>query len=450
MGPLQQMKLVSNNIGYGPRPAPYDEVEQCITLSSDGQVDVVAFRFGEGEPYAKLSSRHRNLDPHEAQTILTLVAAFFEGNPRAFDVTDVGMWELTLTDTGGSEKTYRGPLCGGYEVDGHNLSETLRKTLDIPELIAFDDKGKDSIISRITLDYHRVQKQEEEIICGTGEKHGPWETSERLILDRETGSIEIYRKTSDGAEIRHSFHLCNDEVAYLLGEYGRDVLSEPIGTPDGAEENVLDQRHYVISVEFRSGNTVKQTGCFDKFGVPKDFELFIDEVWEEIEFHEIPDIFRAPLYTKSNRVKEQELIFCSCAFKRGGQTYYYLTEDDSLQEGDFVWVPAGKNNQEKVVRIEEIEVCPEDEPVFSTYDTKRILRRCEKDEIPEEWMTFTPATFFCPLIEREVTPEECEGICLVVQNGFEPSILDKFTPHIEVDLSKEAKCWQCDNPWLNS
>ena len=152
MGPLQQMKLVSNNIGYGPRPAPYDEVEQCITLSSDGQVDVVAFRFGEGEPYAKLSSRHRNLDPHEAQTILTLVAAFFEGNPRAFDVTDVGMWELTLTDTGGSEKTYRGPLCGGYEVDGHNLSETLRKTLDIPELIAFDDKGKDSIISRITLD----------------------------------------------------------------------------------------------------------------------------------------------------------------------------------------------------------------------------------------------------------------------------------------------------------
>ena len=219
MGPLQQMKLVSNNIGYGPKPAPYDEVEQCITLSSDGQVDVVAFRFGEGEPYTKLSGRHRNLDPHEAQTILTLVAAFFEGNPRAFDVTDVGMWELTLIDVGGSEKTYRGPLCGGYEINRQDLSETLRKILDIPELIAFDDKGKDSIISRITLDYHRVQKQEKEIICGTKEKHGPWETSERLILDRETGSIEIYRKTSDGTEIRHSFHLCNDEVAYLLDEY---------------------------------------------------------------------------------------------------------------------------------------------------------------------------------------------------------------------------------------
>ena len=161
-------------------------------------------------------------------------------------------------------------------------------------------------------------------------------------------------------------------LTHAHDDHGLDVLSEPIGTPDGAEENALDQRHYVISVEFRSGNTVKQTGYFDKFGVPKDFELFIDEVWEEIEFHEAPDIFRAPLYAKSNRVKEPELIFCSCAFKRGGQTYYYLTEDDSLQKGDFVWVPAGKNNQEKVVRIEEIEVCPEDEPIFNTYDTKRI------------------------------------------------------------------------------
>lgn len=110
-------------------------------------------------------------------------------------------------------------------------------------------------------------------------------------------------------------------------------------------------------------------------------------------------------------------------------------------------MPAGKGNHEKVVRIEEIDVCPEDEPLFGPYDTKRILRRCEKDEIPEEWTTFDPPTFFCPLIKREVTPKECEGICLVVQDGVDLSILDQLTPRIELDFSQVAKCWQCDCPW---
>lgn len=142
-------------------------------------------------------------------------------------------------------------------------------------------------------------------------------------------------------------------------------------------------------------------------------------------------------------------MFCLCAFKRGGVTYYYLTDDETLQEGDFVWVPAGRGHQEKVVRIEQVNVCPEYDFLFELNDIKHILRRCEEDEIPENWMTISPSTFCCPLIERSVTPEECRDICLVMQEGFEESILDRFTPPIKVDLSQESKCWQCDNPWLN-
>ena len=47
-------------------------------------------------------------------------------------------------------------------------------------------------------------------------------------------------------------------------------------------------------------------------------------------------------------------------------------------------------------------------------------------------------------------PEECEAICRVVQNGDDQSTLDELDPPIEVDLTKEAKCWQCDNPWFNN
>ena len=41
--------------------------------------------------------------------------------------------------------------------------------------------------------------------------------------------------------------------------------------------------------------------------------------------------------------------FCSVTFDEGYKSYYYLTEDDSIEIGDFVLVPAGKDNHEAVV-----------------------------------------------------------------------------------------------------
>lgn len=48
IGTPQKVRIVSNNICYGPSPKPDDEVEQHITINADGRVWFSAYNFGSG------------------------------------------------------------------------------------------------------------------------------------------------------------------------------------------------------------------------------------------------------------------------------------------------------------------------------------------------------------------------------------------------------------------
>ncbi len=54
--------IVSNNICYGPSPDPTDEIEQHLTISTEGQVKFSSFNFGYGmEKYEKGRSKEFNI-----------------------------------------------------------------------------------------------------------------------------------------------------------------------------------------------------------------------------------------------------------------------------------------------------------------------------------------------------------------------------------------------------
>lgn len=319
----------------------------------------------------------------------------------------------------------------------------------MPDLMVFDDYGEEIHIERVTLDYHRTVQLKRDPVLGPQDYVTTLETTERLQIDRASAAIELVRQWGGGVETRHSYRFFTG-VGIFLDNYGPNLFEKVPEIPNEAVEDPADQRLYSITLELSDGRRVERSGYYDKFGVPSDLGHFLNGLAAFLRRYERLEIFDPDLFMRSNRVKEPELIFCSCAFQRGGQTYYYLTEDETLSVGDFAWVPAGKGNREKVVRIESIKAYPKDKPPFDPFNTKHILRRCEENEIPPEWTIFDPPTFFCPLIEREVKPEECEAICRVVQNGDDQSTLDELDPPIEVDLTKEAKCWQCDNPWFNN
>ena len=80
-----------------------------------------------------------------------------------------------------------------------------------------------------------------------------------------------------------------------------------------------------------------------------------------------------------------DYIYCSVVFEEGQKSYYYLTGDDSIKIGDFVLVPAGKDNHEAVVQVVDIEYFSAEDVPLPAEKTKHIIRKCtdEDFDLPE-------------------------------------------------------------------
>ena len=82
-------------------------------------------------------------------------------------------------------------------------------------------------------------------------------------------------------------------------------------------------------------------------------------MFDFIRFYGLGEILDPSVYGKVKR-RKSEYIFCSVTFDEGYKSYYNLTDDDSIEIGDFVLVPAGKNNHDAVVEVVNIEYFSEE------------------------------------------------------------------------------------------
>ena len=65
-----------------------------------------------------------------------------------------------------------------------------------------------------------------------------------------------------------------------------------------------------------------------------------------------------------------------------GLRYYYIADDDSIEVGDFVIVPAGADNHEAIVEVVKKEYFAESAVPLPTEKTKHIIRKCTEDDFP--------------------------------------------------------------------
>lgn len=52
-----------------------------------------------------------------------------------------------------------------------------------------------------------------------------------------------------------------------------------------------------------------------------------------------------------------------------------------IKEGDYVAVPAEKNNHETIVRVDSVEYLPPENAPYSLDRIKRIIRKCTNEEL---------------------------------------------------------------------
>lgn len=146
-GQIKGMKLISNQICYGPRPEPGDEVEQHLSLFADGRVFFSGYGYGNyGEKkYKRNRSRQFKISQPEAVYVLSHVAMYFSREFPLDFATDVGDWKLELVNAEGKTFVYQGSLYKELMINGVGLSYLLRKYLKMTDLFAFDGDARISI-----------------------------------------------------------------------------------------------------------------------------------------------------------------------------------------------------------------------------------------------------------------------------------------------------------------
>ncbi|MBQ9364482.1 MAG: hypothetical protein IJT82_01790 [Schwartzia sp.] len=137
-GELRKLQLISNNIGFGPIPLPSDiEVEQRLTIISGGRVWLSRYRYGamgDRDKYELMDKLHLKID---TISIIQEVEQFFRKGYDIYSATDVGAWELRLTNTDGDIFKTHGALTSGHHaLDA--LSDHIRKESGYRDLFVFN------------------------------------------------------------------------------------------------------------------------------------------------------------------------------------------------------------------------------------------------------------------------------------------------------------------------
>lgn len=100
---------------------------------------------------------------------------------------------------------------------------------------------------------------------------------------------------------------------------------------------------------------------------------------------------RPPVSTPAKLTGESYYQFCNVQFKEDGATYAYLTGGISLKAGDFVVVPIGDHQAEKLARVTEVFVCSTQNAPYPPEKAKFVLRKSERTAFPERTKPQHPA-----------------------------------------------------------
>ena len=100
---------------------------------------------------------------------------------------------------------------------------------------------------------------------------------------------------------------------------------------------------------------------------------------------------RPPASTPAKPAGESYYQFCNVQFKEDGAAYAYLTGGISLKAGDFVVVPIGDHQAEKLARVTEVFVCSTQNAPYPPEKAKFVLRKSERTAFPERTKPQHPA-----------------------------------------------------------
>jgi hypothetical protein len=387
---VKKIKIVSDHRRVDP-PLPGNEVEQRLTITADGRVLFSSFSFNDGK-LVKRRERRFKTDMVFAEAVLSDIGNIFRDEFFAAFSPDKGGWKLFITNTDNDVFTFSGCLCA-LNHDLVFLSSLMREDLNMPELLAFDGLAREDRIEKVTIDYQRITKREPGKL--TVDSAGDYITAsrdEQIILDRSSQTLAYFQKIGSLGRISRTYQLNFVISEFLNKHYSTDLFPSPEdnppdlfpspqGDPPDDFSDSKESKKYSITVEYLYGKPRIISGTFNKNGLPEDFPVWAEDIRDLMDYCGRGEIIRPSIYGKAKR-RSGDYIFCSVVFG-SGRSYYYRTDDDTLQVGDSVIVPVRSEGETTVAEIEQIEYFSEADVPMPIDRVKFIIRRSTDENINE-------------------------------------------------------------------
>ena len=141
---------------------------------------------------------------------------------------------------------------------------------------------------------------------------------------------------------------------------------------------------------------------------------------------------RPPVSTQKKPAGESYYQFCNVQFKEDGAAYAYLTGGISLKAGDFVVVPIGNHQAEKLARVTEVFVCSTQNVPYPPEKAKFVLRKSERTAFPERKKPQHPAP------KQAAAPAPTEKSAPTVQSAITPPIVSQTPTELEITEKKST------------
>ena len=208
--------------------------------------------------------------------------------------------------------------------------------------------------------------------------------NDTLIVNRLDETIEYYRNVFEGTQIAVKYHVEYYLQTLLEHVDARDLFYEVGRTSEETRLEEEDCHNYEIIVEAEGmePRIIEGRYCADE--LPEDYAYFINLIIKARDIYGgvWGDIFNAKLY-KKRVTKGDGLIYCAVEFEEDGREYHYITDDDTIEEGDRVIVPVGKNNHEAEAIVVEKIYCTEETAPYPISSVKKIIGKKERKEETE-------------------------------------------------------------------
>lgn len=362
---IREIEIVSDALTMV-MPEPDDEVEQRLTLKRDGTVTLKRFVFGNGiNQYTEKENRSFSVSSQKMMDLFDYIGYYLQMDSGQLLVTDVGYWNLFITNSRGHRMPVSGPLFHNEEIICYNeepVCDIIRDLLGIPDLLLFD--GNMDRLDFIDIEYsHKIIDSE------------AYSKKERLQIDRDAKRI-IYT-VLDAQGRRYQQILEDDKQIFtLLNELGDECLverQEPVTLAPDAKPAL--EISYRIDTRTKQGKTYMCEDSFDRYHIPEDWEDFVVLFKKYFEKQlRLGELFDETYYNREVRLLN-DYCFVIVQFSDYGRDYAYVCEDDSVKAGDWVLVPVGEFNTTEKVQVQRVEYHQPDRAPYPLHKIKKVIRK---------------------------------------------------------------------------